>query len=87
MAKTDASKVSPWDEILIGSTKALVATEQDENGTVEVVYLDQKGMAIAELVKWTGESWEFVSKEPSGTYAERSARFAEFARALKGRRN
>ena len=45
MARTDAPKVRPWDEIRVGSTTALVATEQYENGTVEAVYLDQKGMA------------------------------------------
>ena len=82
----DVPAVRPGDEIRIGTgPEAIVATSPQDDDSVEAVYLDTKGVAIAERVCWTGEGWEFASRGPAGTYAENSARFGRFARELKAK--
>jgi len=54
---------------------------------IEVVYLDHKGLAVAEDMHWNGSRWEFVVAGPSATYADNSRRLKRYADILYAERS
>ena len=50
---------------------------------IEVVYLDDKNMAINEDVVWDGEKWKFKHNGPCGGYAYRYSRLSQYFAILR----
>lgn len=73
------------DVISIGSFKHAVVCSITglEKNFCEAVYLDNRGKAINEDVRWNGTTWEFVHSGPCGGYADQSTRLAPYVRKLK----
>ncbi len=54
---------------------------------IEVVYLDNKGLAVAEDMRWDGSQWVFVHDGPCAAYADNSNRLKRHAEALYAERS
>lgn len=79
--------VAPGDWIKIGARRCVVSTVYDQRppGEIEVVYLDDRDRAINEDVVWSGGKWEFKYSGPSGGYADKYRRLAQYVRQLRAK--
>jgi hypothetical protein len=80
----EVPNVAPGDWIYVGSTRCVVTRVYDQRppGEIEVVYLD-RDKAINEDVVWSNGRWDFKYSGPSGGYADKYPRLAQYVRQLR----
>ncbi len=79
--------VEPGDPIRIGNVPAIVADVHAE-GDVEAVYLDHRGLALAEDAIWREAENGWAFKTPGGAaarFVDRKPRMAPYVQVLRGR--
>lgn len=90
--KNNIPNLKPGDWILIGEgfskVPVVVCAYNDSelinsDGDIEIVYLDDRDRAINKGVVWKQDHWEFKDFGPSGGYADKYDRLAEFVRILR----